>query len=1178
MKRRLLSSCLALSLVLSMTALPVSAAPPEDPDNNIQSQNAGNTEYQAVYLGVQGYGTVTKDEKESFVHRFSVDGTEMDFTVATGEEENYVIQNVLSEGYVFDITVEDGVVTAAQPADVQVQGPISAVSEDSITVDGQAVALDADTAVYTITAQAGGAQVTQTQTGDLAEGETVKVYDNGAETTIYKTFVAQDYESPVSYTPGKTTLKNFLAAAMQPVGTALYIYGGSWDWQDVASSHQATTIGIPQTWIDFFQSQDADYTYRNNSDHAHSYYPHEAWNQYYFAGVDCSAYVAWAVYNTMNTQSGGEGYVMSSTGMAKNFAQDRGFGTWTQTINGPEDFHPGDVFSMNGHVWICLGVCEDGSLVILHSTPSDSRTGQPGGGVQISGVGESEDCQAVALAQKYMSEYFPAWSQRYEAAFKSYDDYTSFTGTSAGKFTWNLGGDSILSDPDGYADMSADEILADLFGETESEAQEYQAVYLGVQGYGTVTKDEKESFVHRFSVDGTEMDFTVATGEEENYVIQNVLSEGYVFDITVEDGVVTAAQPADVQVQGPISAVSEDSITVDGQAVALDADTAVYTITAQAGGAQVTQTQTGDLAEGETVKVYDNGAETTIYKTFVAQDYESPVSYTPGKTTLKNFLAAAMQPVGTALYIYGGSWDWQDVASSHQATTIGIPQTWIDFFQSQDADYTYRNNSDHAHSYYPHEAWNQYYFAGVDCSAYVAWAVYNTMNTQSGGEGYVMSSTGMAKNFAQDRGFGTWTQTINGPEDFHPGDVFSMNGHVWICLGVCEDGSLVILHSTPSDSRTGQPGGGVQISGVGESEDCQAVALAQKYMSEYFPAWSQRYEAAFKSYDDYTSFTGTSAGKFTWNLGGDSILSDPDGYADMTADEILADLFDENDEPQHGGSGGGSSGSSSGVTVASSPHGRVTVSPTSPRTGSTVVLTPKPDEGYQLASITVVNRSGKEISLTQRSDGTYTYTQPSGRVTVRAEFELIPQPEPEVPSFQDVHTGDWYYDAVVYVAQRGLMSGTAANTFSPDLSTTRGMVVTILYSLEGKPSVGAASFQDVAPSAWYAPAVAWASANGIVSGYSGETFGPEDPITREQMAAILYRYAQYKDYDVSGRGTLSSFQDAAQLSDYAQDAMAWALDQGLISGVGQGMLAPQAGATRGQVAVILSSFCQNVAE
>ena len=729
---------------------------------------------------------------------------------------------------------------------------------------------------------------------------------------------------------------------------------------------------------------------------------------------------------------------------------------------------------------------------------------------------------------------------------------------------------------EGVYDSSADTVLEAIRADEET----VQAVYLGVQDYGTVTSSEKEEFVHRFSVDGQEQDYAIVTGAADGYAIQNVLAEGYVFDITVEDGVVTNAQPAEALAEGTVSAVDEDSLTVDGKEIAISQDTAIYAIDAQAGGAQVTKSALEDLAAGETVKVYDNSGETVVYKTFVAEEYEPPVSYTPGEKTLKNFLAAAMQPVGTALYVYGGSWDWQDVGSSQQSTTIGVPQTWIDFFQSQDENYTYRNNEDHAHSYYPHEAWNQYYFAGVDCSAYVAWCVYNTLNTQSGGEGYVMSSTGMAKNFAQDRGFGTWTQEIAGPEDFHTGDVFSMNGHVWICLGVCEDGSLVILHSTPSDSKTGQPGGGVQISGVGESADCQAVALAQEYMSKYFPAWSERYDAAFKTYSSYTSFSGSSAGKFTWNLNEGGVLADPDGYANMTADEILADLFDENNGSHQGGgsSGGSGSSSSSGVTVSNTSHGRVTVSPASPKTGDRVVLTPKPDDGYQLSSITAVDRTGKEISLTQRSDGTYTYTQPSGRVTVRAQFEEIPQEEPAAPSFQDVRSGDWYYDAVAYVAQRGLMSGTGANTFSPDASTTRGMIVTILYSLEGKPSAGTSSFQDVASSAWYAQAVAWASANGIVSGYSAAAFGPEDPITREQMAAILYRYAQYKGYDVSGRGDLASFQDGAQLSAYAQEAMAWAVDQGLISGMGQNMLAPQAGATRGQVAVILSSFCQNVVE
>ena len=1195
MKKKVLSSCLALTLTLSMLATPVSATsvsavslvtdPPgrtgEDvyqsiEDTVLSKEGTKDGSYQAVYLGVKGYGTVTKDEKEDFVHQFSVDGKVQEYTIATGEEENYAIQNILAEGYVFDITVADGVVTGAEPAEVQTQGPITSMEENSITVDSQEITLEEDTAVYTIEAQAGGAQVTAESPEELAEGDTVKVYEDNGKTVVYETFVAEEYEPPVSYTPGERTLKNFLAAAMQPVGTALYVYGGSWDWQDVGSSRQSTTIGVPQTWKDFFQSQDENYTYRNNDDHAHSYYPHEAWNQYYFAGVDCSAYVAWSVYNTLNTQSGKDGYVMSSTGMAKNFAQDRGFGTWTQEFAGPEDFHTGDVFSMNGHVWICLGVCEDGSLVILHSTPSDSRSGAPGGGVQISGVGESEDCQAVALAREYMSKYFPAWSERYEAAFKAYDDYTSFSGSSAGKFTWNLAGDGVLSDPDSYADMTADEILADLFGEGEEPvAEEQQAVYLGVKGYGTVTKDEKEDFVHQFSVDGKVQEYTIATGEEENYAIQNILAEGYVFDITVADGVVTGAEPAEVQTQGPITSMEENSITVDSQEITLEEDTAVYTIEAQAGGAQVTAESPEELAEGDTVKVYEDNGKTVVYETFVAEEYEPPVSYTPGERTLKNFLAAAMQPVGTALYVYGGSWDWQDVGSSRQSTTIGVPQTWKDFFQSQDENYTYRNNDDHAHSYYPHEAWNQYYFAGVDCSAYVAWSVYNTLNTQSGKDGYVMSSTGMAKNFAQDRGFGTWTQEFAGPEDFHTGDVFSMNGHVWICLGVCEDGSLVILHSTPSDSRSGAPGGGVQISGVGESEDCQAVALAREYMSKYFPAWSERYEAAFKAYDDYTSFSGSSAGKFTWNLAGDGVLSDPDGYANMTADEILADLFGENEDRPSGGGGGGNS-SSSGVSVSSGSHGRVRVSPDSPKTGDKVVLTPVPDEGYQLDSLTVLDRRGNEIALTERADGTYTYTQPAGRVTVKAQFEKIEDPEPSVTEFQDVQQGVWYYDAVGYVAQHGLMNGTATGRFSPNASTTRGMIVTILYSMAGKPDTGSALFQDVAPDAWYAEAVAWAANNGIVSGYSDASFGPDDPITREQLVAILYRYAQHMQYDVSARSNLSRFNDANQLATYATDSMSWALAEGLITGMSSDVLAPQDGAVRAQVAVILMSFCQNI--
>ena len=170
----------------------------------------------------------------------------------------------------------------------------------------------------------------------------------------------------------------------------------------------------------------------------------------------------------------------------------------------------------------------------------------------------------------------------------------------------------------------------------------------------------------------------------------------------------------------------------------------------------------------------------------------------------------------------------------------------------------------------------------------------------------------------------------------------------------------------------------------------------------------------------------------------------------------------------------------------------------------------------------------------------------------------------------------WYYDAVGYVAQHGLMNGTATGRFSPNASTTRGMIVTILYSMAGKPDTGSALFQDVAPDAWYAEAVAWAANNGIVSGYSDASFGPDDPITREQLVAILYRYAQHMQYDVSARSNLSRFNDANQLATYATDSMSWALAEGLITGMSSDVLAPQDGAVRAQVAVILMSFCQNI--
>ena len=463
MKKRLCSLLLVLAMLSTLLVAPASALEADG------STSAGNETY--VYLGVKDYGTVEADSKPDFVHRFYTNGKEVQYTIASSDNK-YAVQNKLQEGYVYDLSTQGSVVTDAKLAAAKAEGKIESATASSVTVGGKTYDI---ANVYEITNNtAGKATVTAKTTADLTAGATVKVYGD----TAFLTFVAEDYTAPVSGTPGKRTLKNYLQTAMNPVGTALYVYGGSWDWQDVNSSTQALTIGLPQSWIDFFQQQDANYTYKNSADPAHSYYPHNSWNQYYYAGVDCSAYIGWTVYNVMHTKSTtndlSDGYVMSAVKMAKTFA-DKGWGTWTRDI---KSFKPGDIFSMSGHVWTVLGVCDDGSIVFLHSTPSDSKAGQGGGGVQLSALNPNSDndknCEAYKLVTKYMTKYYPEWSTRYDAVLRSYDSYATpasgseYSKTWSGNFSWNLDGTG-LTDPDGYADMSAAEILADLFGDAETQ-------------------------------------------------------------------------------------------------------------------------------------------------------------------------------------------------------------------------------------------------------------------------------------------------------------------------------------------------------------------------------------------------------------------------------------------------------------------------------------------------------------------------------------------------------------------------------------------------------------------------------------------------------------------------------------------------------------------------------------
>lgn len=259
------------------------------------------------------------------------------------------------------------------------------------------------------------------------------------------------------------------------------------------------------------------------------------------------------------------------------------------------------------------------------------------------------------------------------------------------------------------------------------------------------------------------------------------------------------------------------------------------------------------------------------------------------------------------------------------------------------------------------------------------------------------------------------------------------------------------------------------------------------------------------------------------------------------------------------------------VHIAELEHGSVTVRPAGAAEGELVTLNVIPEAGYTLDAITARDSRDREVSLTRDGLNRYTFSMPALDVEVCASF---------VPggglAFQDVVPGDWCYDAVRYVFEAGLMNGTSATTFTPNTPTTRGQIVAILYRLEGSPAGGLSRFTDVAAGAYYASAVSWASANGIVNGYSDGTFRPNNLITREQMAAFLYRYAVHKGRDVSDQADLSAFADAGQIASYAVTPLRWASAAGLINGTTADTLTPAGNATRAQVAVILSRFVQNV--
>ena len=258
----------------------------------------------------------------------------------------------------------------------------------------------------------------------------------------------------------------------------------------------------------------------------------------------------------------------------------------------------------------------------------------------------------------------------------------------------------------------------------------------------------------------------------------------------------------------------------------------------------------------------------------------------------------------------------------------------------------------------------------------------------------------------------------------------------------------------------------------------------------------------------------------------------------------------------HHSSSSSSSSTSNTVSASTASNGKVSLDKSTAKKGDTVTVTVTPDAGYQLDKLTITDAKGKTVDVTKKSDGKYTFTMPDSKVTITPTFSKIEDVKPSKNGFDDVASSDWFADAVKYVADKGLMNGTDDNQFSPNASTTRGMLMTVLARYAGEDTAGGAT--------WYEKGMNWAKAKGVSDGTN-----PNANITREQLVTMMYRYAGSPKAD----GKLDSFSDAASVSTYAADAMQWAVANGIVNG-SNGKLNPQNNATRAEVAAILMRFCE----
>ena len=298
---------------------------------------------------------------------------------------------------------------------------------------------------------------------------------------------------------------------------------------------------------------------------------------------------------------------------------------------------------------------------------------------------------------------------------------------------------------------------------------------------------------------------------------------------------------------------------------------------------------------------------------------------------------------------------------------------------------------------------------------------------------------------------------------------------------------------------------------------------------------------------------------------------------------------------------GGSSGS--GGTAASTYkitlpddlfNGSVESTAKQAKKGEQITITAKPDQGYQTASLAVKDAKGNDVDVTDNGNGTFTFTMPASAVMVTPAFTKAEEPEDPTESdnpddqacprddtcpitpFADTDKSEWYHDGIHWALENGIMNGTGDNSFEPLTATSRAMIVTMLWRMEGSPKVdGTLIFKDVPDGQWYTDAIRWAALNGIVNGYDDDTFGTNDSVTREQLAAVLYRSIREKGPGFTGTWDFPlDFDDADQVSEWADEAMHWMIMKGIIQGISDTQLSPQGDALRAQVATMLMRFSE----